>query len=88
MERVQTQWQSTNVAMTCEAGEACCRKDREVATFDFVSARGADDEGVRGRVSFDWEEVSAEGPLAQGSSFLGWVMELDKERRPNCAEEG
>ena len=64
MEWVQTQWQFVNVAMTCEAGEACCRKDREVATFDFVSARGADDEGVRGRVSFDWEEVSAEGPLA------------------------
>ena len=50
--------------MTCEAGEACCRKDREVATFDFVSARGADDEGVRGRVSFDWEEVSDEGHVA------------------------
>ena len=68
--------------MTCEVGEACCRKDRETATFDFVSARGAENEGVRGRVFYDWEKVSTEGPLAQGSSFLGRVMELDVERRP------
>ena len=68
--------------MTCEVGEACCKKDREVVTFDFVSARGAEDERVKGRVSSNWEEVSVEGPLAQGSSFLGRVMELDVERRP------
>ena len=74
--------------MTCEVGEACCRKDRETATFDFVSARGAENEGVRGRVFSDWEKVSTEGPLAQGTSFLGRVMELDVERRPNCFEEG
>ena len=74
--------------MTCKVGEACCRKDREVVTFDFVSARGAKNERFRGRMSSNWEEVSVEGPLAQGSSFLGWVMELDVERRPNCFEEG
>ena len=68
--------------MTCEVGEACCRKDREVVTFDFVSARGAKNERVRGRMSSNWEEVSIEGPLAQGSTFLGRVMELDVERRP------
>ncbi|RVW89588.1 hypothetical protein CK203_036425 [Vitis vinifera] len=41
------------------------RKDREVVTFDFVSARGAKNERVRGRMSSNWEEVSVEGPLAQ-----------------------
>ena len=44
--------------MTCEVGEACCKKDREVVTFDFMSARGAEDERVKGRVSSNWEEVS------------------------------
>ncbi|KAL6318438.1 hypothetical protein AAG906_041204 [Vitis piasezkii] len=29
----------SEVVVTCEVGEACCRKDREAATFDFVSAR-------------------------------------------------
>ena len=29
--------------MTCKVGEACSKKDREVATFDFVSARGAEE---------------------------------------------
>ena len=57
--------------MTCKVGEACCRKDRKAATFDFVSTRGADNETVRGRVYSDWDEISAEGPLSQGSSFLG-----------------
>ena len=88
VEQVQTQWYPTKVVVTCEVGEACCRKDKEVVTFDSVSARGAKDEGVKGRVSSNWEEVSVEGPLAQGSSFLGQVMELDVERRPNCSEEG
>ncbi|RVW94433.1 hypothetical protein CK203_035701 [Vitis vinifera] len=59
------------VVVTCEVGEACCRKDRETATFDFVSARGAENEGVRGRVFYDWEKVSTEGPLAQGPTLVG-----------------
>ena len=88
MEQVQTQWQSAKVVVSCEVEEACRKKDKEATTFDFVSARGAEDERVKGRVSSNWEEVSVDGPLAQGSSFLGWVMELDVERRPNCAEEG
>ena len=50
--------------MTCKVGEACCKKDREVATFDFVSARGAEDEEIRGRVYSVWEEVSDEGHVA------------------------
>ena len=39
--------------MTCKVGEACCRKDKEAATFDFVSTRRADNEAVRGRVYSD-----------------------------------
>ena len=53
VEQVQTHWQSTKVVVTCKVGEACCRKDREAATFDFVSTRGADNEAVRGRVYSD-----------------------------------
>ena len=64
VEQVQTQWQSAKVVVSCEVEEACRKKDKEATTFDFVSARGAEDEGVKGRVSSDWEEVSTEGPLA------------------------
>ena len=53
VEQVQTHWQATKMVVACIIGEAYCRKDREAATFDFVSTRGADNEAVRGRVYSD-----------------------------------
>ncbi|RVW73596.1 hypothetical protein CK203_056989 [Vitis vinifera] len=57
-------------------------QDREVVTFDFVSARGAEDERVKGRVSSNWEEVSVEGAFSPRG-----LQDVDC-RRPNGDDFG
>ncbi|RVW54179.1 hypothetical protein CK203_090539 [Vitis vinifera] len=44
---VQTHEQFAKVVVSCEVGEGNCRKDRETALSDFVSAKGAKDERTR-----------------------------------------
>lgn len=64
VEQVQTYKQFAKVVMSCEVGETCCSKDKEVDISDFVLVRGAKDEVTSGMVHFDWEKVSNVEPIA------------------------
>ena len=48
VEQVQTDKQFAKVVVSCEVGEGNCKKDRETALSDFVSAKGAKDEVTKG----------------------------------------